>query len=90
MDEPSAAKQEIPDGRLRLAGYTLDLGSGELLSPTLEVAPLRRQSLKVLLLLGSRAGQVVSREGSALEGSKERFIAAREDLFAALRDAGLE
>jgi TolB-like protein/DNA-binding winged helix-turn-helix (wHTH) protein len=47
---------------LRLAGYTLDLGSGELLSPTLEVAPLRRQSLKVLLLLGARAGQVVSRE----------------------------
>ena len=62
MDEPSAAKQEAPDGRLRLAGYTLDLGSRELLSPALEVAPLRRQSLKVLLLLGARAGQVVSRE----------------------------
>jgi TolB-like protein/DNA-binding winged helix-turn-helix (wHTH) protein len=62
MDEPSAAKQEAPHGRLRLAGYTLDLESRELLSPELEVAPLRRQSLKVLLLLGSRAGQVVSRE----------------------------
>ena len=62
MDEPSAAKEVAHDGRLRLAGYTLDLKARELLSPTLEVAPLRRQSLNVLLLLGARAGQVVSRE----------------------------
>jgi len=47
--------------RLELSGFVLDLNRGELLTPQDELAGLRKQALDVLLVLGARAGQVVSR-----------------------------
>ena len=48
--------------RLELSGFVLDLNRGELLTPEDELAGLRKQALDVLLVLGARAGQVVSKE----------------------------
>lgn len=48
--------------RLQLSGFVLDLNRGELLTPHDELAGLRKQALDVLLVLGARAGQVVSKE----------------------------
>jgi DNA-binding winged helix-turn-helix (wHTH) protein len=47
---------------LRLAGFVLDLGAGELRTSDHQVAGLRKQALDVLLVLGARAGQVVSKD----------------------------
>lgn len=47
---------------LYLSGFVLDLSAGELLTAERDVAPLRKQALDVLLVLGGRAGQVVSRD----------------------------
>ena len=48
--------------RLELSGFVLDLNRGELLTPHDELAGLRKQALDVLLVLGARAGQVVSKD----------------------------
>ena len=48
--------------RLELSGFVLDLNGGELLTPEDELAGLRKQALDVLLVLGARAGQVVSKD----------------------------
>ena len=48
--------------RLQLSGFVLDLNRGELLTPQDQLAGLRKQALDVLLVLGARAGQVVSKE----------------------------
>jgi TolB-like protein/DNA-binding winged helix-turn-helix (wHTH) protein len=48
--------------RLPLRGFVLDLEAGALLTSDGRLAGLRRQALDVLLVLGSRAGQVVSRD----------------------------
>ena len=45
-----------------LSGFVLDLNRGELLTPEDQLAGLRKQALDVLLVLGARAGQVVSKE----------------------------
>lgn len=48
--------------RLQLSGFVLDLNRGELLTPHDQLAGLRKQALDVLLVLGARAGQVVSKD----------------------------
>ena len=48
--------------RLQLSGFVLDLNRGELLTAHDELAGLRKQALDVLLVLGARAGQVVSKD----------------------------
>jgi TolB-like protein len=48
--------------RLPLGGFTLDLARGELLGAGEHPAPLRRQALQMLLVLGARAGEVVSKD----------------------------
>ncbi|MBX3604899.1 MAG: winged helix-turn-helix domain-containing protein [Piscinibacter sp.] len=49
-------------GRLRLGSLVLDLGRGELLDGEGRPAQLRRQALEVLLVLGRRAGEVVTKD----------------------------
>ena len=61
MNEPSASAQAAVD-RLPLGGFVLDLAAGELLSADRQPAGLRRQALEMLLVLGRRAGQVVSKD----------------------------
>ena len=46
----------------RLGSFVLDLAAGELLSADRQPAGLRKQALEVLLVLGRRAGQVVSKD----------------------------
>ena len=48
--------------RLVLGEFVLDIGRGELLNARGELAGLRRQALDVLLQLGRRAGEVVSKD----------------------------
>jgi TolB-like protein/DNA-binding winged helix-turn-helix (wHTH) protein len=48
--------------RLSLGDFVLDLEVGELLTPDGRLAGLRRQALDVLLVLGSRPGQVVTKD----------------------------
>jgi TolB-like protein/DNA-binding winged helix-turn-helix (wHTH) protein len=48
--------------RLQIGAHVLDLAAGELLNADGERAALRKQALSVLLLLGARAGQVVSKD----------------------------
>ncbi len=48
--------------RLLLGRCTLDLAAGELLDAEGELAGLRKQALDVLLALGRRAGEVVSKD----------------------------
>lgn len=55
--------EETPEARrLVLSGFVLDLAAGELLTADHQLAGLRKQALDVLLLLGARAGQVVSKD----------------------------
>lgn len=60
--------QREPDADLRMAqrlawpGFVLDLGAGELFDAAGRPAELRAQALKVLLVLGERAGQVVGKD----------------------------
>ncbi|MBL8326695.1 MAG: winged helix-turn-helix domain-containing protein [Rubrivivax sp.] len=49
-------------GRLAWPGFVLDLGAGELFDANGRPTELRAQALKLLLLLGERAGQVVSKD----------------------------
>ena len=58
--EPSA--DLAASGRLSWSGFVLDLGAGELLDPQGRPTELRAQALKVLLILGERAGQVVGKD----------------------------
>lgn len=55
FDDPSA-------DRLRLGPFELDLRAGELRGPDGQITALRRQGLEVLLMLGRRAGHVVSKD----------------------------
>jgi DNA-binding winged helix-turn-helix (wHTH) protein/tetratricopeptide (TPR) repeat protein len=48
--------------RLALGSHTLDLAAGELLDGDGQPAPLRRQALELLCVLGRRAGQVVGKD----------------------------
>jgi DNA-binding winged helix-turn-helix (wHTH) protein/tetratricopeptide (TPR) repeat protein len=57
-----AAQPSQLGNSLNLAGFTLKLVAGELLTPNGEIAGLRKQSLQVLLLLGGSAGEVVSKD----------------------------
>lgn len=50
------------DPRLALGDFVLDLARGELLDATGRPADLRAQALRVLLVLGERAGQVVGKD----------------------------
>ena len=50
------------DTRLALGDFVLDLARGELLGPHGRPAELRAQALRVLLVLGERAGQVVGKD----------------------------
>jgi TolB-like protein/DNA-binding winged helix-turn-helix (wHTH) protein len=61
MNTPLTAPP-VAETRLRLAGCVLDLETGELRTAGGQLAPLRRQALEVLLALGHRAGEVVSKE----------------------------
>jgi adenylate cyclase len=54
--------EDAPAQRLRLNDFVLDLKAGELLTLDGRLAGLRRQGLDVLLLLGSRAGEVVTKD----------------------------
>jgi TolB-like protein/DNA-binding winged helix-turn-helix (wHTH) protein len=51
-----------PLQRLAWPGFVLDLGAGELLAADGRPTELRAQALKVLLILGERAGQVVGKD----------------------------
>ena len=51
-----------PVMRLAWPGFVLDLGAGELLAADGRPAELRAQALKVLLILGEHAGQVVGKD----------------------------
>lgn len=55
--EPGEATRRLP-----LRDFVLDLQAGELLAPDGRLAGLRRQALDVLLVLGGRAGEVVTRD----------------------------
>jgi len=48
--------------RLELSGFVLDLNRGELLTRHDHLVGLRKQALDVLLVLGARAGQVVTKD----------------------------
>jgi len=56
-----AAEAPVPD-QLRLASFVLDLAAGELRTSEHQLAGLRKQALDVLLVLGARAGQVVTKD----------------------------
>lgn len=56
-----SAESPVPD-ELRLAGFVLDLAAGELRTSDHQLAGLRKQALDVLLVLGARAGQVVTKD----------------------------
>jgi TolB-like protein len=60
MKEDAAADAPAAH-RLRLGGCVLDLAAGELLAPGGQRAALRKQALELLLTLGRRAGEVVSK-----------------------------
>lgn len=51
-----------PLQRLAWPGFVLDLGAGELLAADGRPTGLRAQALRVLLILGERAGQVVGKD----------------------------
>ena len=50
------------ESRLTMGDFVLDLARGELLDPAGQPADLRAQALRVLLVLGERAGQVVGKD----------------------------
>ena len=51
-----------PADRLAWPGFVLDLGRGELFDDTGGPAEVRAQALKLLLVLGEQAGQVVGKD----------------------------
>jgi TolB-like protein len=57
-----AGSELRPLQRLAWPGFVLDLGAGELLTADSRLTELRAQALKVLLVLGERAGQVVGKD----------------------------
>ncbi len=57
-----ATAGEAAASRLRLGGCVLDLAQGDLLGTDGRPAPLRRQALEVLLVLGRQANQVVTKD----------------------------
>ncbi len=57
-----ALTAETDASRLQIGDFQLDLRQGELLTREGDLAPLRRQSLEALLVLGRRAGQVIGKE----------------------------
>lgn len=59
---PESAPTNPLGPALRLGRFELDLAQGELRMAGGELAVLRRQALKVLLLLGRHAGQVVGKD----------------------------
>jgi len=61
MNERTSAASQTST-RLPLGDCTLDLGAGELLTGQGDLAPLRRQALDVLLVLGRRAEHVVTKD----------------------------
>ena len=61
MQREPSAELAAPD-RLVWPGFVLDLVRGELLDAAGRPTDLRAQALKVLLLLGERAGQVVGKD----------------------------
>ena len=61
MSDPVSTRPGAID-RLQLGTLVLDLGEGELRDADGHLAGLRRQALQVLLTLGRRAGQVVSKD----------------------------
>ena len=61
MDSGSSARA-VSAGRLQLGQFVLDLNARELMTSDNQVAGLRRQALNVLLVLGARASQVVTKE----------------------------
>jgi TolB-like protein/DNA-binding winged helix-turn-helix (wHTH) protein len=56
------AELGLAAGRHVLGDFVLDLGAGELFTAAGSPAALRRQALDVLLLLGARCGQVVTKD----------------------------
>jgi len=62
MNDRRADIDAVAASRLPLGTLTLDVGLGELLGADGRPAPLRRQALEVLLVLGRRANQVVTKE----------------------------
>lgn len=62
MDDRTAAADAAVAARLPLGALTLDLGRGELLGADGRPASLRRQALEVLLVLGRRVNQVVTKD----------------------------
>jgi TolB-like protein/DNA-binding winged helix-turn-helix (wHTH) protein len=82
--------------RLALGVFTLDLARGELLNERGEPAGLRAQALKVLLLLGERAGQVVDkhelmrRVWSDVVVTEDSLVQAVGDIRRVLGTAGAE
>lgn len=54
--------RDPPPERLALGALVLDLAAGELLTADGQLAGLRRQALEVLLVLGRRSGQVVTKD----------------------------
>ncbi len=61
MNELSSSEQTAGD-QLHFGSFVLDLAAGELLSADRQPAGLRKQALEVLLVLGRRAGQVISKD----------------------------
>jgi adenylate cyclase len=61
-EAPSPATPASESRVLHLSGFVLDLRKRELLTAQGEVAGLRKQALDVLMVLGVRAGEVVSRD----------------------------
>ncbi|MCW5657258.1 MAG: winged helix-turn-helix domain-containing protein [Burkholderiaceae bacterium] len=62
MNDQKAGDEVAVNGRLPLGALTLDLGCGDLFGADGRPAPLRRQALEVLLVLGRRANQVVTKD----------------------------
>jgi DNA-binding winged helix-turn-helix (wHTH) protein len=75
----------IPRRPLRLGLRMLDLHAGELRSPDGNLVPLRRQALKVLLLLGGRAGHVVDK-ASLMQRVWPTVIVGDDSLVQAVAD----
>jgi TolB-like protein/DNA-binding winged helix-turn-helix (wHTH) protein len=61
MTDRTAADEAAAD-RLPLGAFALDLARGELLGADGRPAPLRRQALEVLLVLGRQVNQVVTKD----------------------------
>lgn len=58
----ASTREEAAAHRIGLGRFRLDLLTGELLMADGQLADIRRQALEVLLLLGRRSGQVVTKD----------------------------